>query len=181
MKRISPKILRKRRVVAWLVLSVSVVIALVLVSSPELFPSPSYDALYEKTVTISSYEAIPQYRGGYSYRLYTEEDGAFTLTGKWDHNTVAGVLQHGVTATVKGYPHHLNPFLDCAEEIAVNGEVIVSYNNDDPIDRAPLIWLGLLFVLIGAGYTVCSLLWTKRLQTLEEKRDKRIEKKYGNT
>ncbi len=180
MKRISPKALRKRRVIAWLVWSASVVMALLLVFSPELFPPPSYDELYEKTVTISSYERTPAYRGGYSYRLYTEEDGAFAIRGTFDHDTVADVLQHGVTATVKGYPS-INPFFDCAEEITVNGEVIVSYNNDDPPDRIALVWLGLFFVLIGTGYTACSLWWAKHLQSLEEKRDKRIRKKYGNT
>ena len=180
MKHISPKILRKRRVIAWLVWSASVVMALLLVFSPELFPPPSYDELYEKTVTVSSCERTHQYRGGYSYRLYTEEDSTFTLTGTFDHDTVADMLQHGVTATVKGYPS-INPFFDCAEEITVNGEAIVSYNNDDPPDRIALVWLGLFFVLIGTGYTACSLWWAKHLQSLEEKRNKRIEKKYGKT
>lgn len=180
MKRISPKALRKRRMIAWVVLSITVVIALLLVFSPELFPPPSYDELYEKTVTISSYERTPTYRGGYSYRLYTEEDSTFTLTGTFDHDTVADMLQHGVTATVKGYPN-FNPFLDCAEEVVVNGEVIVKYNNDDPVDRVPLMMLGLLFILVGVGYAVGSLLWTKHRQTLEEKRDNRIEKKHGKT
>ncbi len=180
MKRILPKALRNHRIIAWVVLSITVVIALLLVFSPELFPPPSYDELYEKAVTISSYERTPAYRGGYSYRLYTEEDSTFTLTGTFDHDTVADMLQHGVTATVKGYPG-LNPFFDCVEEITVNGDVIVSYNNDDPTDRTSLVWLGLFFVLIGTGYTGCSLLWTKHLQTLEEKRNNRIEKKYGKT
>ncbi len=178
MTRTSPKALRRRRWVAWIVLSVAVLIAFLVLFSPELFPKPTYDELSEKNVTVSSYEWIPQYRGGYSYRLYTD-DGTFAVTGDFDHTEAATVFQKDIVVTVKWYSNSINPFLDCAEEITVNGSVIVRYDNDDPIDRIPLVLMSVLIVLCGAGYTVCSLLWTKHLQNLENKRDKRIEKKYG--
>ena len=48
MKHISAASLRRRRWIAWGVLAISTLLAIITVFSPELFPLPTYDELFEK-------------------------------------------------------------------------------------------------------------------------------------
>lgn len=177
MKHISAASLRKRRWIAWGVLVISALSAILLIFSPAVFPPPTYDELLEKEVVVSSFEQVYQ-RFGTSYRLYTENDGTFAISGEVDYNTAVDALQRGVTATVKWHSSP-NPFSECAEEVSVDGNVIIRYNNSNSVNRVSLILWSAVIVLCGAGYTTFSLFWLRRLQSFEEKRTKRNEKKYG--
>ena len=70
-------------------------------------------------------------------------------------------------------------FFDYAEEVRVEDNIVVSYNNDDPIPRSPYFLLSGIIVLIDIAFLLLRFWWIKHLQTLQDKRDKRIKKKYG--
>ena len=61
----------------------------------------------------------------------------------------------------------------------VGDNIVVSYNNDDPIPRSPYFLLAGLLALIDIAFLLLRFWWIKHLQTLQDKRDKRIKKKYG--
>ena len=66
------------------------------------------------------------------------------------------------------------------EEMYVDGEQVVTYDNDKPVDwKSPLIF-GTCFIALGIGGFFLLRLFVKTNRKKQKKRDKKIQRKYGN-
>ena len=182
MRRISESEFSKKKKYAYLCSALIVVLAFVLIFAPELFPSPEYNELMEKEITVSEFRKVHRYKGGNEYKIYTADDEIYTLTGEFDYDEVKTILTEGTKARIK---YSQNRFLffssDYAEEVSVNDNVIVSFDNDNGAGagRIPLVILGVILIGIAAVNLYLRLANIRHLREQQAKRDRRIEKKYG--
>ena len=73
----------------------------------------------------------------------------------------------------------LLPFKKYAEEMTVNGQRIVSYNNDQPPDWTAIIVVCSILFLLGTGFLFAYRATILHNRKQQQKRDARIIKKYG--
>ena len=180
MKRISEKDFVKMNSLTWTVFSVLVILAVVSFFFLDLFPEPTYAELEEKNVVVADIIRVHIYRSGDVYRVCTVDGETYNLTGSFAYEDLKDILLPNTTATIKWARNRFVIFPDYAEEVIVNGQVVVRYNNDEPIPRSPYYFMAGLFAVFGALFLWGRLWWTKHLRTKQEKRDKRIQRKYGN-
>ena len=101
------------------------------------------------------------------------------MTGDFERDSIRDILVQNTKATIKWSRNRFLLFFDYAEEVRVGDNIVVSYNNDDPIPQSPYFLLAGLLALIDIAFLLLRFWWIKHLQTLQDKRDKRIKKKYG--
>ena len=182
MRRISESEFSKKKKYAYLCSALIVLLAFVLIFALELFPSPEYNELEEKEITISEFRKVHRYKGGSEYKIYTTDDEIYTLAGNFDYDNAKSILLEGTKARIK-YSQNVFFFISSnyAEEVAVNGNVIVSFDNDKGVGtgRIPLVILGVILIGIAAVNLYLRLENVRHLREQQEKRDRRIEKKYG--
>jgi len=178
MKRISDEKLKKMKIGTILVFSLIILLAVTICFFSDLFPEPKYDELNEKDIVVS-HLTVSYGRGGNIYRIYTLDGEIYNLTGNFEPENVRNTLVQNTNATIKWSRNRFFLFFDYAEEVRVGDNIVVSYNNDDPIPRSPYFLLSGIIVLIDIAFLLLRFWWIKHLQTLQDKRDKRIKKKYG--
>ena len=146
---------------------------------PHIEPSAKYDSLLTKEVTISLFEHHigGAYRASHDYILTTEGE-KYNLSGDYQREQLTELLTEGKTVTIKWYKN--KPFWTLlAEEIYVDGERVVTYNNDLPVEwKLPLIFGACLIALGVSGFLLVKL-FLKWNRTKQQKRDDRIRRKYG--
>ncbi|MBQ3081992.1 MAG: hypothetical protein IJC49_06030 [Clostridia bacterium] len=185
MKRIDLKELKEKRTKAIAAFCVFMVLFLAVLILPLFSHAGEYENLYEKEIEVSNFrcEFIPKLSryGSSSYRYFlTATDGyVYNLTGDFDYGEVVETLTKGTVATIKWYEGTLFTNYDHAEVVTVNGKEIVSYDNDEVMS-----WWGYLIVILVGSVLGFAVLWLylehlDNLKTMQEKRDRRIEKKYG--
>ena len=179
MRRITKKQFKYKYILAIGPPVVLVFLALFVLLAPVLFPEAPYEYHSKKVVTVSRIQRVYVYRAPDTYRMYTSDGEAYTLTGEYKIADVEKYLVSGTEAEILWCENRYSFMPDLAEEVAVNGTVVVAYDNDKPVDWAPLIVYALLLNLIAGLYLLFSLFSIKHLKTLQSKRDKRIQKKYG--
>ena len=183
MRRISEAEFTKKRNYVYVSTALMLVFALVLFFLPELFPSPKYDELLQKEITVAEFRRVHRYKSGNDYIIETTENESYNLTGDFDYGEVKNILLPETKATIK---YSKNRFFfsgaDYAEEVIVDGNTIVTYNNDNTIGpgRTPLVVLGIILIVVAATNLYSRLKHLNYLKAQQEKRDRRIEKKYGN-
>lgn len=177
MRRISKKELIKKRIVAFIFFAVLLLISLFIIFLPNIMVTPAYDELFETEAVVSKVDRVHQYRGGYTYYLFTNNKN-YILTGDFDYKILKDILTEGTEITIKFEKHPLIIFPDFAHEVVVNNQITVAYNGSQ-LPRGIFVLLGIIIFLIATAYLAGSLWWTKHLQNLQEKRDKRIQRKYG--
>lgn len=144
---------------------------------PHLFPSPDYDALEEKEVTV---QALRHFFGikGVSYDYILTTDGErFNLSGDYDSEEVYGLLTEGRKATIKWCVNRPARTL-LAEEVRVDGETVVAYRRQPDSWKLMLVF-GSWFVATGLGGFLLLHLLVKTNRRKQYQRDARIKRKYG--
>lgn len=178
MKRISDEKIKKMKMGTILIFSLSLLLSVIICFLPDIFPEPKYDELNEKDIIVSKL-TVSYGRGGDIYRIYTSDGESYNLTGDFELDSIRDILVQNTKATIKWSRNRFLLFFDYAEEVRVGDNIVVSYNNDDPIPRSPYFLLSGIIVLIDIAFLLLRFWWIKHLQTLQDKRDKRIKKKYG--
>ena len=177
MKVITKKQLTKRRISAFCGFIVMLCISLFIIFLPDISETPIYDNLFVEEDVVSDVERVYN-RGGYSYHLFTSNKH-YLISGDFDYDTLVNVLTEGTEITIKWQKHPLFIFPDGAYEVIVGEEVVVAYDNS-PTPRGIFLVLGIVIIVISAIGLSISLWYINHLKTLQEKRDKRICKKYGD-
>ncbi len=179
MRRITKKQFVCKYIVAIVPPVILVFLALFVLLSPVIFPEAPYEYHSKKVVTVSRIQKVYVYRAPDTYRMYTTDGGAYTLTGEYNIADVEKYLVTGTEAEILWCENRYSFMPDLAEEVVVNGTVVVAYDNDKPVDWAPLIVYAVLLNVLAGLWLLFSLFDIKHLKTLQSKRDKRIQKKYG--
>ena len=146
---------------------------------PQAFPSADYDDLQTKEVTIAAFRYHRGDRSGSNYYYFRTTDGEkYNISGDYDSAELKAVMRTGRTITIKWYQN--KPFATLlAEEIYVDGQQLVSYDNDEPFDAKPPLIVGSCFFAVGIGGFLLLGVFVRANQNKQNKRDERIRKKYG--
>ncbi|MCI6957398.1 MAG: hypothetical protein SPI15_04790 [Candidatus Faecousia sp.] len=147
---------------------------------PHIAPTVSYDSLQTKEVTITVFKHFYGGAHGASYDYIRTTDGEeYNISGDYQREQLIELLTQGRTVTIKWYKN--NPFWTLlAEEIYVDGERVVTYNNDLPVDwKSPLLF-GSFLIALGVGGFFLLRFFLKTNRTKQKKRDEKIKRKYGN-
>ena len=164
-------------------LSVSVffiVMGIFAVLLPLVWKPVSYDLLQTKEVVIEKFGLDSTYRGGSYHYIRTETGEKFNISGEYNPKQLKELLTKGTAATIKWNKN--KPFWTyLAEEIYVDGECVVTYDNDEPVASWPR-WLlgGASSVAGGIGLCFFNFVF-KRNRIRQKKRDEKIRKKYGKS
>lgn len=147
---------------------------------PHITPIVSYDSLQTKEVTIKVFKHFYGGARGASYDYIRTTDGEkYNISGDYQREQLKELLTEGRTVTIKWYKN--NPFWTLlAEEIYVDGERVVTYDNDLPVDwKSPLLF-GSFCIVLGVGGFFLLRFFLKTNRTKQKKRDEKIMRKYGN-
>ena len=167
---------------SWLIIGSIFLILFGIICSmlPHIAPHVGYDALQSKDVTIAEFKHFYGGPKGASYDYIRTTDGQkYNLSGDYRREQLKELLTEGSAVTIKWYKNE--PFWTLlVEEIYVNGERVVTYDNDKPVDwKSPLIF-GSCFIALGIGGFFVLRLFVKMNRTNQKKRDEKIQRKYGN-
>lgn len=142
-----------------------------------------YNELLEKEITVESLKLVIGGKGAESrYHIKTDAGEKYVIVGEYeyDHDTVEEKLSPGTKAKIKYIEGGIAFFRqNNVEEVYANGECLVSFSPaEEPSVPAALFVSALCFA--GAAGSLKFLSWNiKHIRQLEEKRDRRIAKKYG--
>ncbi len=142
---------------------------------PYIAPHVGYDSLQIKEVTITEFKRFHGGLHGASYDYIRTTDGQkFNLSGDYQREQLKELLTGGRSATIKWYKNE--PFWTLmVEEMYVDGERVVTYDNDKPVDwKSPLIF-GSCFIALGIGGIFVLRLFVK----MNRKKQKSAMKGYG--
>jgi len=144
---------------------------------PYLFPSPDYDALEEKEVTVQALRHFSGLKGvSYDYILTTDGE-RYNLAGDYDSEEVYGLLTEGRKATIKWCVNKPARTL-LAGGVCVDGQTVVAYRSQ-PDSWKPMLVFGCWFVATGIGGFLLLHLLLKTNRRKQNQRDERIKRKYG--
>ena len=178
MRRTSEKEIKKGFIGFLIFGIIAILMGFIILASP-LIPTTPYEEYKEKEVVISTFDlSTGRHRASYYY-IITEDGEKFTITGEYSAPQLYQTLIKDTVAVIKYDTNSILPFKKYAEEITVNGNKIVTYNNDAPTNWTPLIIFCLLFCLIGGAFLFFYHWYITHNRKLQSKRDERINKKYG--
>ena len=156
-----------------------ILLGLFFISLPFIPPTP-YEKYAEKEVVISKFDDFHGVRGLASYDYIITEDGEqYNITGAYNRSELTKVLTKGTVVIIRCRTNNVLPFKKYAEEITVNGNKIVTYNNDAPINWTPPIIFSSMSFLIGVLFLFAYRWQITQNKKINAKRDARIIKKYG--
>ena len=179
MRRKSDKEMKKE-VRIFLVLGImEILFSLFVIVLPIIPPTP-YEKYTEKEVVISKFGHFYGGPKGSSYDYIITEDGEqYNITGDYNRSELTEILTKGTIVIIRCCTNNILPFKKYAEEITVNENKIVTYNNDAPINwTLPIIFSSISF-LIGVLFLFAYRWQITRNKKINAKRDARIIKKYG--
>lgn len=179
MRRKSDKDIKKEYRI-FLILGIIYIVTGMFFISVLFLPSTPYEEYVEKEVIISKFDNFHGVRYAASYDYIVTVDGdEYNITGEYDHSELSELLTEGTPAIIKYDVNDILPFKQYVEEMIVDGEKIVTYNNDEPANLVfPVIFL-LIFCLMGFVFLFTYRSFIIRNRKLQEKRNARIIKKYG--
>lgn len=179
MRRKSEKEIQKEFIPSLIFGIIAILCGLFVLLFPFIPPTP-LDKHVEKEVTISKFDHSIglRYAASYDY-IITEHGKKYRITGDYNRSELSETLTKGTVAIIKYDTNDILPFIKYAEEISVDGNKIVTYNNDTPIKWTPHIIFSLFICLVGAASLFFYRWNIVRYRTLQAKRDARIVKKYG--
>ena len=145
-----------------------------------LIPYTPYSEHFEKGVIISECDFYSGgVRGASYYYIITTDGEIYNITGDYSTSKLKESLKEGTEITIKYTENKLFNRM-YAEEIVLNGELLVKYNNDDPIDWTGSIIFAAVSALVGVGFILAYRFHINHNRQLQAKRDARIKKKYGD-
>ncbi len=147
---------------------------------PHIAPHVGYDSLQMKEVTITKFKHHYGGARSASYDYIRTTDGEkHNLSGDYQREQLQELLTEGKTATIMW--HKNKPFRTLlVEEMYVDGERVVTYDNDKPIDWKPPLIFGCCFIALGIGCLFLLRVLVKTNRNKQKKRDEKIQRKYGN-
>ncbi len=178
MRRKTDKDIRKEYAVFLILGCLCILLAILFILSP-LIPSRPYEDHMEKEVVIRKLDRTSSRYSGITYHIVTEEGDSYSVTGNFNTTKLKNTLVKGTTATIRYAKNRMLPFLLYAEEVAVDGELIVAYDNDQPVNWTLPIIACTLACLLGSGLLMGYRWIIVRNRRMQAKRDARIAKKYG--
>lgn len=144
-----------------------------------LIPPTPYNEYVEKEVIVSYSD---HYSGGVrsaSYCYIVSTDGEiYNITGKYSAPELRAHLKKGTEIVIK-YTENKIFNRKYAEEIMLNGAILVEYDNDEPIEWSGYIIFATFSALVGIGFILSYRFFVNHNRQLQAKRDARIKKKYG--
>ena len=179
MRRKSDKQIKKE-FISVLIFGIVAIFAGLFVLTYPLIPATPLEEHKEKEIVISKFAYHAGGRNVASYYYIITEDGErYNITGEYSATQLYDVLSKGTVAVIKYDTNKLLTFINYAEEMTVDGNKIVTYNNDDPTNWTMHIIFGLLALLIGVASLFLWRCEIKHNREMQAKRDARIIKKYG--
>ena len=115
------------------------------------------------------------------YHIKTDAGEKYVIVGKYeyDHDTIEEKLSPGTKAKIKYFEGGIAFFRqNNVEEVYANGECLVSFSPAEKPSAAVAFIFGALCIVLPAGSLKFMHWQIKHIRQLEEKRDKRIAKKY---
>ena len=109
-------------------------------------PHVSYEFLQTKEVTVTAFKRFYGGPKGASYDYIRTTDGEkYNLSGDYQRGQLQELLTEGKTVTIKWYKNE--PFWRLlVEEMYVDGERVVTYDNDKPVDWKSTLIFGSCFI-----------------------------------
>jgi len=179
MRRKSDKEIGKEFRVFFILGTVAILFGLFVILIP-LIPITPYEEYQEKEVVISKFDHFYGVRtSSYDY-ITTEEGESFNITGDYNRSELSEILIKGTVAVIKYDTNNIFPFKKYVEEMIVDGNKIVTYDNDTPIDWNPYIIACSLCSFIGVCFLFLYYWQIIENRKLQAKRDEKIIKKYGS-
>lgn len=165
----------------WLIILATLLIlfGVFCVICPHIAPHVGYESLQSKEVTITEFK---HHYGGYrgaSYDYIRTTDGVkYNISGDYQRERLRELLTDEKTVSIKWYKNE--PFWTLLiEEMYIDGERVVTYDNDKPVDwKSPLIF-GTCFIALGIGGFFLLRLFVKTNRKKQKKRNEKILRKYG--
>ena len=147
---------------------------------PHIAPHVSYDSLQTKEVTVTVFKHFYGGPKGASYDYIRTTDGEkYNLSGDYQRGQLQELLTEGKTVTIKWYKNE--PFwTPLVEEMYVDGDRVVTNDNDKPVDWKSTLIFGSCFIALGIGGFFLLRLYVKTNRKKQKKRDEKIQRKYGN-
>lgn len=178
MKRIGKENFNKKRKIAFISFAIFVIFSILLALFPIAFPQASYEELKETTIVISEVDSV---YGGWrvSDYIYTNEDEVFLVSGSEQYDRLEETIKPGTTAKIKWGKSAFHS-MNLIEELKIGGQTLVEYDNDNNENIIVCCVIALILILIDFIILKIRLWHIKHLEMLEQKRDIRIAKKYGN-
>lgn len=127
-----------------------ILLGILCVIAPHVIPAADYDSLQTKEVVIAAFE---HHHAGwrtpaYDYILTTDGD-RYHITGDYQREDLEELLTKGKTATIKWRKN--KPFWTLfAEEIYVDGQRVVTYNNES-VEWKDSLLVGACLIVPGVG------------------------------
>lgn len=146
---------------------------------PHILPRADYDSLQTKEVTVTAFGQHRGYRTARYDFIRTADGEKYNISGDYKRDELKKILTEGRKVTIKWYRNE--PFWTLlAEEIYVDGERVVAYDNDD-VDWEFALIFGCCFIVPGiAGF---FLLWlcVKKNRKIQKERYERLMRKRDKT
>lgn len=146
---------------------------------PHVVPDVGYDYLQTKEVIVTAFKNFDGGYKGASYDYIRTTDGEkYNISGDYQRAQLQELLTEGKTVTIKWYKNE--PFWTLlVEEMYVDGERVVTYDNDKPVVWKPPLIFGSCFIALGIGGFFLLRLFVKTNRKKQKKRDEKILRKYG--
>ena len=180
MRRKSDKEIRKEFNIFLILGTIAILFGLFILLLP-IIPTTPFEEYTEKEVVISKFDHFYGGLKGASYDYIITDDGEkYNITGEYSKSELSEFLIEGTVAVIKYDTNNILPFKKYVEELTVEENRLVTYNNDTPINWAPHIIFCLISCFIGISLLLAFRWEVIRNRKLQAKRDARIIKKYGN-
>lgn len=151
MRRKTDKEILKENCLLIILSTILVLLGIFIAMLPHIAPHVGYDSLQTKEVTITKFK---HHYGGvhsasYDY-IRTTDSEKHNLSGDYQREQLQKLRTEGKTATIMW--HKNKPFRTLlAEEMYVDGERVITYDNDKPVDWKPPLIFGCCFIALGIG------------------------------
>ena len=178
MRRKSNKDIRKEYRIFLVIGCAFFLFGLFILWSP-LIPLTPYDEYMEKDVVISKFDYHSTVKGASYHYILTEDGEKYNITGEYESSELYTMLSPGTYATIKYEINKVFPFKMYVEEMIVNGNKIITYDNDQPPDWTAIMIVSSILLLLGTGFLFAYRATILHNRKQQQKRDARIIKKYG--
>lgn len=159
---------------------VAILLGVLTIISLFVYTTAEYDELAE---TKSSVECVERFWGrSISYHLYTSDGEEYIIGGAVENSDFMERFEKGAAVKIKWYENRIFniKLTKVAAEITVSGDVVVSYRNYDAIEKPICAVIGIFCVVVGICGILLYRFFVNHEISLMLKRNKRIQRKYGN-
>ena len=163
----------------FLIFGVSLILFGVFILLYPIIPTTPYEEYIQKEVVILKLDHFIGVKGSSYDYIITKDSKEYKVTGEYNRSELNENLTEGTVAVIKYDANTIFPFIRYAEEIIVDGNKIVTYNNDAPVNWILHIIVSLFSCLIGTALLFAFRWHIMRNRKLQAQRDARIIKKYG--